>query len=83
MLVGSVPGVDVRYAAFVAPAILATTAMNTTFNQTSFGVFSRIKTEQTYDAIVPTPVSVTDIALGEVVSAVHLRRALVLRASWS
>ena len=59
-----------RYAAFVAPAILATTAMNTAFNQTSFGVFSRIKIEQTYDAIVPTPVSVTDIALGEVVSAV-------------
>ena len=70
VLVGSVPGVDVRYAAFVAPAILATTAMNTTLNQTSFGVFSRIKTEQTYDAIVPTPVSVTDIALGEVVSAI-------------
>jgi lipooligosaccharide transport system permease protein len=69
-LVGSVPGVDVRYAVFVAPAILATTAMNTTFNQTSFGVFSRIKTEQAYDAIVPTPVSVTDIAFGEVVSAV-------------
>jgi lipooligosaccharide transport system permease protein len=69
-LIGSVPGVDVRYAAFVAPAILATTAMNTTLNQTSFGVFSRIKTEQTYDAIVPTPVSVTDIALGEVLTAV-------------
>jgi lipooligosaccharide transport system permease protein len=69
MLVGSVPGVDVRYAAFVAPAILATTAMNTAMNQTSFGVFSRIKNERTYDAIVPTPVSVTDIALGEVLSA--------------
>ena len=27
-LVGKVPAVDVRYAAFVAPAILATTAMN-------------------------------------------------------
>jgi lipooligosaccharide transport system permease protein len=69
-LVGSVPGVDVRYAVFVAPAILATTAMNTTLNQTSFGVFSRIKTERAYDAIVPTPVSVTDIALGEVLFAV-------------
>jgi len=39
-------------------------------NQTSFGVFSRMKNERTYDAIVPTPVSVTDIALGEVLSAV-------------
>jgi lipooligosaccharide transport system permease protein len=70
MLVGSVPGVDVDYAAFVAPAILATTAMNTAFNQTNVGVFSRITVERTYDAILPTPVSVTDIAFGEVISAV-------------
>ncbi len=70
MLVGDVPGVDVPYAAWVAPAILATTAMNTAFNQTSFGVYTRIRMERTYDAIVPTPVSVTDIAYGEVVSAV-------------
>jgi lipooligosaccharide transport system permease protein len=69
-LVGAVPGVNVRYPVFVAPAILATTAMNTAFNQTSFGVFSRIKTDLTYEAIVPTPLSVTDIAIGEVASAV-------------
>jgi lipooligosaccharide transport system permease protein len=68
-LVGTVPGVDVRYAVFVAPAILATTAMNAAFNQTSFGVFTRIKTERAYYAVVPTPLSVADIALGEVVSA--------------
>jgi lipooligosaccharide transport system permease protein len=70
LLVGSVPGVDVRYAAFVAPAILATTAMNTAMNQTSFEVYSRIRNARTYEAIVPTPLSVTDIALGEVLSAV-------------
>jgi lipooligosaccharide transport system permease protein len=70
MLVGNVPGVHVRYAAWVAPAILATTAMNTAFNETSFGVFSRIRIDRTYDAILPTPVSVTDIAYGEVLSAV-------------
>jgi len=69
-LVGTVPGVDVRYPVFVAPAILATTAMNTAFNQTSFGVFSRIKVDLTYEAIVPTPLSVTDIVVGEVISAV-------------
>ncbi|HEX4518132.1 MAG TPA: ABC transporter permease [Gaiellaceae bacterium] len=68
-LVGDVPGVETSYAAFVAPAILATTAMNAAFNQTSFGVFTRIKLEGTYDAIVPTPLSVADISLGEVASA--------------
>ncbi len=69
-LVGKVAGVDVRYAAYVAPAILATTAMNAAFNQTSFAVFTRLKTDRSYDAIVPTPLSIADIALGEVVSAV-------------
>jgi lipooligosaccharide transport system permease protein len=69
-LVGRVPGVDVRYPVYVAPAILATTAMNTAFNQTSFGVFGRIKVDQTYQAIVPTPLSAADIAVGEVASAV-------------
>ncbi|MEU1588100.1 ABC transporter permease [Micromonospora sp. NPDC005710] len=69
MLVGTVPGVDVPYAAYVAPAILATTAMNTAFNQTSFGVFIRMRVEKTYEAILPTPLSVTDIAVGEVTSA--------------
>jgi lipooligosaccharide transport system permease protein len=69
-LVGKVPDVDVRYAAFVAPAILATTAMNAVFNQMTFVVFTRMRTERTYDAIVPTPLSVADIALGEIVSAV-------------
>ncbi|MEU7611545.1 ABC transporter permease [Micromonospora sp. NPDC049204] len=69
MLVGAVPGVDVPYAVYVAPAILATTAMNTAFNQTSFGVFARMRIEKTYQAILPTPLSVTDIAVGEVTSA--------------
>lgn len=68
-LVGSVPGVDVKYAAYVAPAILATTAMNTSFGHACFMVFSRARTEGTYQAIIPTPLSVTDIALGEIASA--------------
>jgi lipooligosaccharide transport system permease protein len=69
-LVGSVHGIEVPYAAFVAPGILATTAMNAAFNQTSFGIFMRVKNERIYDAIVPTPLSVADIAIGEVASAV-------------
>jgi lipooligosaccharide transport system permease protein len=69
-LVGKVAGVDVRYASYVAPAILATTAMNAAFNQTCFQVFMRMKNDRSYDAIVPTPLSIADIALGEVLSAV-------------
>jgi lipooligosaccharide transport system permease protein len=69
-LVGKVYGIDVRYVDFVAPGILATTAMNAAFNQTSFAIFMRIKQDRVYDAIVPTPLSIADIALGEVTSAV-------------
>jgi lipooligosaccharide transport system permease protein len=69
-LVGKVYGIDVRYVAFVAPGILATTAMNAAFNQTCFAIFMRIKEDRIYDAVVPTPLSVADIALGEVASAV-------------
>ncbi len=69
-LVGNVAGVDVPYASYVAPGILATTAMNAAFNQTSFGIFMRIKLDRIYDAIVPTPLSIADIAIGEVASAV-------------
>ena len=69
-LVGKVAGVDVSYAAYVAPGILATTAMNAAFNQTCFAVFTRMKTDHSYNAIVPTPLSVADIALAEVLSAV-------------
>jgi lipooligosaccharide transport system permease protein len=69
-LVGKVAGVDVSYAEYVAPGILATTAMNAAFNQTSFAVFSRMKVERGYDAVVPTPLSIADISVGEVGSSV-------------
>jgi lipooligosaccharide transport system permease protein len=69
-LVGKVYGIDVRYVDYVAPGILATTAMNAAFNQTSFGIFMRVKNDRAYDAIVPTPLSIADITLGEVASAV-------------
>jgi lipooligosaccharide transport system permease protein len=46
-LVSAVPGVHVSYASYVALAILTTTAMNTAFNQNSFGAFLRIKLNRT------------------------------------
>jgi lipooligosaccharide transport system permease protein len=69
-LVGRVYGIRVPYVDFVAPGILATTAMNAAFNQTSFVIFQRMRDDRVYDAIVPTPLSVADITLGEVASAV-------------
>jgi lipooligosaccharide transport system permease protein len=58
-----------RYAAFVAPALLATSAMNSAINETTSEVWSRLRFERVYNAIVTTPMTATDIALGEIASA--------------
>jgi len=60
-LVGSVPygGTTIPYRDFVAPAMLAASAMNG-------AIFFRLKYQKTYDAIVSTPVGVGDIVMGEI-----------------
>lgn len=78
-LVGNVPGLsdaDVPYAEFVAPALLATTAMNGAMNETTFNLFNKLKTNHTYESILTTPMTVRSVALGEVCWAL-LRGALV------
>jgi lipooligosaccharide transport system permease protein len=67
-LVGSVPfnGHRVGYANFVAPALLATSAMNGSIVDATFGVFHKLKHMKVYDAVLATPVGATDIAVGEV-----------------
>jgi len=67
-LVGTVPfdGRQVGYADFVAPALLATSAMNGAIIDATFGVFHKLKHMKVYDAVLATPVGATDIAMGEV-----------------
>jgi len=71
-LVGSITddsGRTVPYAAFVAPAMLATSAMNSAVNETTGSIWMRLRFEKVYDAIITTPMTTTDIAIGEVVAA--------------
>ncbi|MFC5904767.1 ABC transporter permease [Streptomyces zhihengii] len=71
-LVGEVPGLrpdQGGYAAFVAPALLATAAMNGAMDETTFNLYAKLRTLRTYDAILSTPLSVRDIAFGEVLWA--------------
>ncbi|MFD4375644.1 ABC transporter permease [Streptomyces sp. NPDC058486] len=78
-LVGTVPGLadsDVPYPEFVAPALLATTAMNGAMNETTFNLFNKLKTQRTYESILTTPMTVRSVALGEVCWAL-MRGALV------
>jgi lipooligosaccharide transport system permease protein len=68
-LVGNVAGPGghpVGYASFVAPALLATSAMNGAILDSTFNVFFRLKYAKFYDAALATPMRPGDIALGEI-----------------
>jgi lipooligosaccharide transport system permease protein len=60
--IGRVGGVE--YAAFIAPALLAAAAMNGAVLDAS-NVFWKMKYSRLYDAVLSTPVSPVDVAVGE------------------
>jgi len=59
-------GHDVKYAAFVAPALLASSAMNGAIYDSTFNVFWKIKYAKVYDAVLATPLGPFDVATGEI-----------------
>jgi Nod factor-specific ABC transporter NodJ protein len=58
-------GRTVSYAAFVAPAMLAASAMNGAMAESTFNFFARLRWVKLYDAMVLTPLRPFEIALGE------------------
>src|SRR5215469_5373171 len=77
-LVGTVAGPGgkpVSYAAFVAPALLATSSMNGAIFDSTFNVFFLLKYAKVYDATLATPMRPQDVALGQVIWAL-IRGAL-------
>ncbi|MFE9652499.1 ABC transporter permease [Micromonospora sp. NPDC006431] len=58
-------GQVVSYAAFVAPAMLASSAMSGALSETTFNFFGKMKYMKLYDGIIATPVQPFEIALGE------------------
>jgi lipooligosaccharide transport system permease protein len=67
-LVGAVEvgGESIPYREFVAPALLAASAMNGAVYE-SGNVFFKLKYAKTYEGVLATPLTVRDIALGELV----------------
>ena len=61
--VGQVQGVS--YAAYIAPALLASSAMNGAVYDGLTNVFFKLRFGRVYDAMLATPVDPTDVALGE------------------
>jgi lipooligosaccharide transport system permease protein len=58
-------GTVLTYSAFVAPAMLAASAMNGALAESTFNFFARLKWVKLYDAMVATPLKPFEIALGE------------------
>lgn len=63
-------GHSVSYAMFVAPALLAWSAMNGAIIETTFNFFFKVRYAKTFDAVIATPLEVEDAVLGEVMWAV-------------
>jgi lipooligosaccharide transport system permease protein len=71
-LVGSVNGPGgqpISYQLFVAPALLASAAMNGAIAEGTFNFFFKLRYNKTFDAILATPLSPGDVAVGELVWA--------------
>jgi lipooligosaccharide transport system permease protein len=68
-LVGQVAGpggVPVPYREFVAPGLLAVSAMNGAIYDSTFNVFFKIKYVKLYEAMLATPMRPAEVALGEI-----------------
>ncbi|MEM9713506.1 MAG: ABC transporter permease [Actinomycetota bacterium] len=76
-LVGTVDyrGAEVDFDVFVAPAMLAASAFNGAIFDSTINIFAKLKWQKTYDAMVATPLTPGDIALGELATS-QLRGAL-------
>ncbi|MEZ5297827.1 MAG: ABC transporter permease [Ilumatobacteraceae bacterium] len=70
-LVGDVDdgGTLVPYAEFVAPALMAASAMNGAVYESTMNIFFKLKYERLYDAVLATPMTSGDVALGEILNA--------------
>ncbi len=81
-LVGSVTigGKAVDYVTFVAPALMASSAMNGAVYDSTMNVFHKLRYAKIYDAMLTTPLSTADIALGEIAWA--LLRGLLYAVSF-
>ncbi len=68
-------GATVSYAAFIAPALLAVSAMNGAVYDSTWNVFFKMHFGKLYDAMLATSLGPLDVALGEISYAL-LRGAL-------
>jgi len=54
-----------RYPEYVAPGLLASAAMNGAILDSTYNLYFKLKVAKTYEAVLATPLSVADVAVGE------------------
>jgi lipooligosaccharide transport system permease protein len=77
-VIGTVPsgsGAEITYAAYIAPALLAVSAMNGAIMDSTWNVFFKMHFSKLYQGMVSTSLGPFDVALGEIALAL-LRGAL-------
>jgi lipooligosaccharide transport system permease protein len=71
-LIGTVEtstGLEVSYAAFIAPALLAVSAMNGAIYDSTWNVFFKMNYGKLYEGMLATSLGPLDVALGEIIYA--------------
>lgn len=71
-LVGGIPGPDhvlIPYAAYAAPALLASSAMNGSVIESTYNVYFKLKYTRVYDAMLSSPMDAVDVARGDILTA--------------
>jgi lipooligosaccharide transport system permease protein len=62
-----VPPIDgLSYAEFLAPALIVSTVMYTATFEGTFGAYTRLTTQGTFEAILATPVTIAEVVAGEI-----------------
>jgi lipooligosaccharide transport system permease protein len=72
--IGNIDGL--RYAEYLAPGMVATTALFTAFFESSYGFYVRLTFENVFKAMLTTPIGVREVVLGEFIW-VFIRAALM------
>ena len=62
-------GLEVSYAAFIAPALLAVSAMNGAIYDSTWNVFFKMNYGKLYEGMLATSLGPLDVALGEIIYA--------------
>ena len=63
---GPVRTIDgVSYLVFIAPALLAASAMQSAYVETTYPIMARIQWQRTYEGMLATPIAVLDVLAGE------------------